>query len=318
MNALGNGTVLCADSLLNISYIIPYIRYYNEDIYDAPWQLKQRTISDHEIIFITEGTARFTIDKQIYDLKANDLLIIYPEILHEAHSTSRHLSFYCAHFDFFVSLNTNTVAMENINMIDTIPQGTVRLEKAELDFPQKFNCAEKSEMNFILRKIIRETRNRTPGFGIMMKACILELFLVLSREIKTIPDSYCISEEPGRKISSKTQREIPGEIIAALEYIRNNYSSKLTLPATAAHVHLQSSYFCTLFKKHMGISYSEYIKLIRLNKARQLLHNSNDKIEQIAHDTGFCDIHHFYKVFRKYEGVTPVHYRQMKNIGTLG
>jgi two-component system response regulator YesN len=56
----------------------------------------------------------------------------------------------------------------------------------------------------------------------------------------------------------------------------------------------------------------EYIKSYRLLKAKALLLETDRKIGDIACSVGFYDLHHFSKVFREQEGLSPAQYRQMK------
>ena len=71
-------------------------------------------------------------------------------------------------------------------------------------------------------------------------------------------------------------------------------------------------YLGRLFKKEMGISFSEYCIGLRLEKAEESLLKSNDKIIDIALDCGFNNISYFNRVFRKKHNVSPGEYRELK------
>jgi two-component system response regulator YesN len=95
----------------------------------------------------------------------------------------------------------------------------------------------------------------------------------------------------------------------ALNYINENYQQNITLEAVAGHVHLNTSYFSSLFKKEMGIKFSDYLNKIRIDKSKQLLVHSQYSILDIALMVGFEDQSYYSKVFKKMTGDTPREYR---------
>lgn len=96
----------------------------------------------------------------------------------------------------------------------------------------------------------------------------------------------------------------------ALEYIENNYSEDISLEKMASVCNVSSSYFSKLFKKEIGVNFSAYINNYRVDKAKDLLKDTDMSVLNIALDLGFEDCGYFIKVFKKIEGVTPNIYRQ--------
>ncbi len=96
----------------------------------------------------------------------------------------------------------------------------------------------------------------------------------------------------------------------ARRYIETNFDSQLNLAEVAGKVGLSSSYFSRSFKKKFGISFSDYLNQLRLDKARRLLRNSRKNISEIAAETGYNDSNYFSKVFKKETGLAPTEYRQ--------
>lgn len=96
----------------------------------------------------------------------------------------------------------------------------------------------------------------------------------------------------------------------ALEYIENNYNEDISLEKMAFVCNVSSSYFSKLFKKEIGVNFSAYINNYRVDKAKNLLKDTDMPVLNIALDLGFEDCGYFIKVFKKIEGVTPNIYRQ--------
>lgn len=95
----------------------------------------------------------------------------------------------------------------------------------------------------------------------------------------------------------------------AIQYITQNYNTPLTLEDTANHVHLNPSYFSTLFKQSCGSSFKEYLNYIRIEESKNLLTNTSYSIIDIAIAVGFENQSYFTKVFKKFTGLTPKQYR---------
>ncbi|MBK5253745.1 MAG: helix-turn-helix domain-containing protein [Peptostreptococcaceae bacterium] len=100
------------------------------------------------------------------------------------------------------------------------------------------------------------------------------------------------------------------KIIAnAVKYVNNNYSIRITLTDIEKNLHVNPSYFSSLFKHEMGISFIGYINQVKINYACHLLIESSLTIIDIALDLGFDDQSYFTKVFKKQCGITPKDYR---------
>lgn len=95
----------------------------------------------------------------------------------------------------------------------------------------------------------------------------------------------------------------------AIAYISQNYNTNLTLEEVANHVHLNPTYFSTLFKQSSGSSFKEYLNIVRVEESKRLLSNTDYSIIDIAVATGFENQSYFSKVFKKYTGLTPKQYR---------
>ena len=98
---------------------------------------------------------------------------------------------------------------------------------------------------------------------------------------------------------------------SVLNYIDQNYCSELKLNTVAEFVHLNPQYFSRYFKKEMGITFTEYVTKLRIEKAKKLLVTTNYPIHRIAAELGFSDPSYFNKVFLKYEKQPPYKYKQI-------
>ncbi|MGN0563777.1 MAG: PocR ligand-binding domain-containing protein [Candidatus Heritagella sp.] len=95
----------------------------------------------------------------------------------------------------------------------------------------------------------------------------------------------------------------------ALRFIADNYSEHLSLPQVAEYVHLSPSYFSTLFRQVVGMSFREYLCRLRVEESKNLLLSQKYSLADIAVAMGFPDQNYYSKVFKKIVGVTPGKYR---------
>lgn len=94
-------------------------------------------------------------------------------------------------------------------------------------------------------------------------------------------------------------------IEAIKEYMTNNYGDNITLGGMSEKYHISKEYLSTLFKKETGTTFSDYLIEVRMEKAKSLIIEYNLPIQKVAEMTGYLDIAHFYKMFKKYFGTSP-------------
>ncbi|RDU22395.1 AraC family transcriptional regulator [Anaerosacchariphilus polymeriproducens] len=96
-----------------------------------------------------------------------------------------------------------------------------------------------------------------------------------------------------------------------LKYIEINYSQHITIKTMADISNFSESYFMKYFKKHMGMSFTQYLNNYRLTMASRLLVTSTNSIIEIASITGFENLSYFNRLFKKKYNVIPREYRKL-------
>lgn len=107
--------------------------------------------------------------------------------------------------------------------------------------------------------------------------------------------------------NTSLKENIYADIIA---YINLNFTEKICVSDIAAHCFCSKSYINHLFKKVNGKSISEYINEKRLERAQELLKETNLSIAETARKSGFLESGYFSNVFKLHFGITPSEYRK--------
>jgi AraC-like DNA-binding protein/ligand-binding sensor protein len=111
------------------------------------------------------------------------------------------------------------------------------------------------------------------------------------------------------------QEKEPERVAMARAYIAQHLDENLTLPRVAEAVNTSSFYFSRMFKQVTGHTFTEYLAMARIERAKKLMRDNNKNITQIAYESGFQSLSQFNRVFRKVQNEAPGTFR--KRIHTM-
>ncbi|AUO07339.1 AraC family transcriptional regulator [Paenibacillus jamilae] len=97
------------------------------------------------------------------------------------------------------------------------------------------------------------------------------------------------------------------------EFLDTHLHEDLSLEIVARRFHYNASYFSILFKNYFGLSFTEYMVKLRMQKAQHLLLHTDAKVAEISRQVGYKDIKYFFKVFKKNVKHTPEEFRRKFN-----
>ncbi len=96
----------------------------------------------------------------------------------------------------------------------------------------------------------------------------------------------------------------------AIKYIKDHFKEKLTLKKVASVVYMNPKYFSQVFKKEIGVSFSEYVNTLKIQHACRLLETTDFPAYRISMECGFSDPSYFSRVFSNQMNMTPQTYRK--------
>jgi AraC-like DNA-binding protein len=183
--------------------------------------------------------------------------------------------------------------------VATLMSGQVFLrEPAQCDFEQAVKALNhKPDKEW--EKKAREAYFQTPLISPERFQAITELIIVFAR---------LLSDEAGRHAIAFSDME-PKAVGSAKKYVQSHSDESITLRHVLRHVHVSRFYFCKIFKKTTGITLTEYVARVRVEKATKLLGDPRLRISEVAFAAGFGSIPQFNSVFKRVAGMPPTEYR---------
>ncbi len=98
-------------------------------------------------------------------------------------------------------------------------------------------------------------------------------------------------------------------IARARSFITEHQSEEISLGQVAQAVNMSAFYFCKTFKKATGLTFTDYLARLRIEKVKNLLLNPHKRVSEAAYEAGFQSLSQFNRVFRKIAGESPTRYR---------
>lgn len=102
----------------------------------------------------------------------------------------------------------------------------------------------------------------------------------------------------------------------ALEYMNEHFNENLSLRSVADSVYLSPNYVGALFRAELGVSFTDQLIQIRVNKAKEMLHHSQLKLYEVAEYVGYQNIGYFTSLFKRITGFSPKEYRAFLGVAS--
>ncbi|MFZ5987855.1 MAG: AraC family transcriptional regulator [Bacillota bacterium] len=285
------------ESLLNSSTFIPVIVKTIERFHDTSWHMEPNRHEFFEMVYIRKGNAVFEISGYPAEIGPNNIIIIKPDQPHKFIVKSESgCEFIVLNFKFvnkFDSQYSGVSLDDFLNFVSGKESGSFITLKV----------SQKNEIVTLLNRILSEKENPDIGSEFLNYLLVLELFVLISRALK-------MEWENSIKNKSPKLKEL---IQASVSYIHNNYERDISLKDIAQYVFLSSSYFTRAFKEEVGISPINYLLKVRIERAKELLKDTDIKISDIALNIGFSNQQRFNDIFKKYVRITPLQYRKQSD-----
>lgn len=287
------------EGVLNAASYLPVIVKTIERFHDTSWSMEPNRHEFFEMVYMKKGNAVFEISGQPVVLGPNDITIIKPKQYHKFNVKSQSCEFIVLSFKFENTLNKefSEVSLHDfLNFVSSKETGPFITLKV----------SQKNDIVTLLNRILKERQGEEIGSDFLNQLLVLELFVLISRALKMEWESSIRDKTPKLK-----------ELIEiAVKYIHNNFERDISLGDVAKYVFLSPSYFTRAFKDEVGLSPINYLLKLRVERAKELLEDTDHKISDIALSVGFSNQQRFNEIFKKYSRMTPLQYRKSISISS--
>jgi len=128
---------------------------------------------------------------------------------------------------------------------------------------------------------------------------ILQLLKIFAQHLSALSNQLVVQEET---------QEAPA-ISRARAFIADHHTEEMSLTGVARAVNMSAFYFCKSFRKATGLTFTDYVARVRVEKVKNLLLNPNKRVSEAAYEAGFQSLSQFNRVFRRIAGEPPSVYR---------
>ena len=243
-----------------------------------------------------------------------------PEIMSQLEQTMEE-KFY--HPDVHV-FNNETADSQPVN---AETQDSRLMEKISEDISRKDVEQLKTHFECLVKKYENDTRFSAMYVKFVFSNVIQELFQEnqfseerkLDHEVErlysctNLKQILAITQENIKEYEEFLERSMSDsrdEVASVKNYIYQHYAEDLSLETLAEKVYLSSGYLSFIFKKETGMNLNRFIRVVRMEKAKELLCNSNMKVAQVSEQVGIPNVSYFCRSFREYYGSSPESYRK--------
>lgn len=129
---------------------------------------------------------------------------------------------------------------------------------------------------------------------------ILRLLTIFAQHLSSLSNQLMVE---------KAAEELPA-VAKARAYITERHADELSLSEVAGAVNMSAFYFCKTFKKATGMTFTDYLARVRVEKVKNLLLNPHKRVSEAAYEAGFQSLSQFNRVFRRIAGESPTVYRE--------
>lgn len=258
-----------------------------------------RAFSNHchkemEIMHIRKGSLHLLYNQTSYLLTEGDIIIIPPYINHAFLSPKTPTERLVIILDIDMAEDAN-----NATTVNKVSTAVYKKYFYRLCTNSRYWTPETyAKIKTLIYDMHEEYIHQEKAWEFAIKTFTNLLILTAIRTFPNLEEKYLENDSSVVKLQK------------AIEYIATNYCGQISLEECAEYCDFNPSYFSKYFKKHMGITFQNYVKNSRIERAKWLLMTSTYPITEIAWQSGFSDIRIFNKIFKQETGENATSFRK--------
>lgn len=232
---------------------------------------------DIEMIYVLSGQAEIKIGNTLRICKAGDMAVVYSGDIHYVRGMENSSLYICI-FDADILRNLDSEAKYTYNFITAEELG---------------KCGIQDKVREIFDEIYQENADKAVLSDVVIHAALMRLYALLVRNFESLN-----AEMPQNLAKIQHFQE-------ALFYIEKEYVQNITLADVAREINYNPNYVSYLFVAYTGQNFKKYLDSFRVNKAIEMIRQTEETFADISVKCGFSSIRTFNNVFLRVTGMTP-------------
>ncbi|OWA33343.1 DNA-binding response regulator [Saccharibacillus sp. O16] len=156
------------------------------------------------------------------------------------------------------------------------------------------------------RAVLREVKREEDGEPLLQ---MLERIRAASHMEELIEAVRRAAEETVGLLSRDNRSPVIQQVLG---HIAAHYGEELSLKMLGSQYHIHPVYLGQLFHKETGETFTDYLNKYRIERAKEKLRTTSQKVQDISRSVGYWETGYFYKQFRKYVGISPMEYKALQ------
>ncbi len=285
---------------MNKNEFSPYIRVAMFSTLIAPFRINNRVIFDYELILVTSGKCKITVENIEYLCKKNDVVFLRPGIHHKFECVEN-IDFVQPHIHFDMTYS-NASEKRYISFKPQKKMSDYELSLiqedilADIGIPCVFTPSDTALFQRIFFEIIELFKSKAYNYELLCKAKMLELL------------NCILTQFDHDRTGSPDMMSNP--VVAVKNYIDNNFISAITLDSLSKQFYINKYTLLRKFKYMYGINIITYYRHKRIEYIKDILKTTNIPVSALSEKMSFSDIYSFSRFFKNCVGVSPSVYRK--------
>lgn len=255
--------------------------------------------SFYEFYYLVSGDRKFFLNGKTYRVKSGDIMLIPKREIHRTTfygEGSEHERIAMCFSEDIIKHLKDCIGEEHFAECFYQRHLTIPME-------------HRAYLENLFEKLIEEYEGKDEYSCFLCQRYCEEVILFIIR---------CQKEKRARALQESDTVEVQNlsaedmELEKAAQYVNKHFMEPLTLPAMAEKSCMSASYFSRRFKQVTGFGFKEYLNMVRIRYACELLVSTDLSITKISGECGYMDSNYFGDVFKKIKHVAPREYRKNK------
>ncbi len=234
----------------------------------------RRGRNDFYLQYVAEGQMNVLINDQVKRMYAGDVIFYYPYTHYNYWNVDGNVNYYWAHFS-----GSETESL---------------LLKCGFENAKIYSVGMHNRLISGFERLFQDFIARDRFFELSLGQTMTKMCIDIAR----------------LNTESANANDYDNRIDKVIERIHQNYDRPLSIAELASSVFLSEGRLRVLFRKKCGMSPQNYLTILRINTAKQLLEQSDITVAEVARSVGIADPLYFSRIFREKTGMSPSQYRK--------